>query len=196
MKPIILHIITLFCVLSSMIYAQSNHQLITFHNVENYNALNIGPAYKGNVAYVVADSTVYQFDGNQWITFCRDQYPSKFYLGQDTLGGIVAYLYEDENNEEHGFVISKLETNTSWQVYQYPMPNISTDYTNGQQNTNNMNNSPAKDWIINNLGSDWFLPAPNELHKIYQNLLHINPALQDLGLTTISEKYWSSHQQI
>lgn len=176
-------------------FSQTANQLTTVNNVSNYSNLNsINSPFKGNIAYVVEDSTIYQYDGNEWVHFCRDRVKNPFYLGKDTLNGIVAYIFKDENEEQHGFVVSKIETNTSWQQYQSPMQSINTNDYDGQQNTNNIQNSAAKNWILNNLGNDWFLPAQNQSHKIFQNLFHINPALENGGLTIIVGEYWTSTQ--
>ena len=173
-------------------FSQTNNQLITVNNVSNFTDLNaISSPYKGNIAYVIEDSTIYQFDGLDWINFCREQRPTPFYLGQDTLDGIVTYIYFDENDEQHGFVVSKRESSRSWQS---SPTNVTTNHINGEQNSSNMINSPSINWINNTLGNGWYLPSPNEIHKIFQNLLHVNPAMVSTSSDIVEGEYWSSHQ--
>jgi len=114
-----------------------------------------------------------------------------FYLGQDTLGGIVFYIYSDQNGEQHGLIVSKTETTAQWQS--------STSTTNatrtwdGAYNMGLMTNSPAKTWVTG-LGVDWYLPSIDELSILWQNRFHANKGLNDAGATLLSNYtvYWSS----
>ena len=47
---------------------------------------------RGSIAYVNSDKSIYVYDGTEWKSL---MYPpiKSFYLSQDTLGGIVAYIY-------------------------------------------------------------------------------------------------------
>jgi hypothetical protein len=66
-------------------FSQTANQLTTVNNVSNYSNLNsINSPFKGNIAYVVEDSTIYQYDGNEWVHFCRDRVKNPFYLGKET----------------------------------------------------------------------------------------------------------------
>ena len=39
-----------------------------------------------------------------------DSSTDNFYLGQDTLGGIVYYIYKDATGTQHGLVVNKNES--------------------------------------------------------------------------------------
>ena len=115
-----------------------------------------------------------------------------FYLGQDTLGGIVFYIYLNENGDQRGLIVSKTETTTQWQ------DPISTTNANrswdGVYNMNLMSDSPAKDWVISNFSTEWYLPSIDELSILWHNRFHVNKALNDAGATLLSSTsfYWSS----
>ncbi len=114
-----------------------------------------------------------------------------FYLGQDTLGGIVFYIYLDQNGNQHGLIVSKTETTAQWQS------NTSTTGAtrswDGVYNTALMTNSPAKTWVTS-LGAGWYLPSIDELSILYHNRFHANKALNNAGATLLSDliHYWSS----
>jgi len=114
-----------------------------------------------------------------------------FYLGQDTLGGIVFYIYLDANGEQRGLIVSKTETTAQWQN--------STSTTNatrswdGAYNMDLMTNSPAKNWITTNFSTDWYLPSIDELSILWHNRFHANKGLNDASATLLSNAdYWSS----
>ena len=114
-----------------------------------------------------------------------------FYLGQDTLGGIVFYIYLDQNGDQRGLIVSKTQTNAKWQN-----TGVTTDATrswDGAYNMNLMSDSPAKTWVTN-LGTDWHLPSIDELSILWHNRFHANKALNAGGFTLLSNAayYWSS----
>jgi hypothetical protein len=114
-----------------------------------------------------------------------------FYLGQDTLGGIVFYIYLDQNGDQRGLIVSKTQTNAKWQN-----TGVTTDATrswDGAYNMNLMSDSPAKTWVTN-LGTDWHLPSIDELSILWHNRFHANKALNAGGFTLLSNSayYWSS----
>ncbi|MBN1463438.1 MAG: DUF1566 domain-containing protein [Paludibacteraceae bacterium] len=118
---------------------------------------------------------------------------NNFYLGQDTLGGIVFYVYLDKNGNERGLILSKTETTTKWQNTAVTTNTIRS--WDGAYNTNLMSDSPAKDWITTNFSSDWYLPSIDELFILFSNRFHVNKALNDAGATLLSNgstSYWSS----
>ncbi len=114
-----------------------------------------------------------------------------FYLGQDTLGGIVFYIYLDQNGNQHGLIVSKTETTAQWQS------NTSTTGAtrswDGVYNTALMTNSPAKTWVTS-LGAGWYLPSIDELSILWHNRFHANKGLNDAGATLLANvaAYWSS----
>jgi hypothetical protein len=117
-----------------------------------------------------------------------------FYLGKDTLGGIVYYIYIGSDGQQHGLIVSKEETVVAWQN---TATNTSAYRTwDGAVNTNNMTDSPAKDWIIANFSNEWYLPSIDELSILWQNRYHVNKELIKaavaIALLSNSAPYWSS----
>ena len=115
---------------------------------------------------------------------------NNFYLGQDTLGGIVYYIYLDQNGNQHGLIVSKTETTAQWQS------NTSTTGAtrswDGVYNTALMTNSPAKTWVTS-LGAGWYLPSIDELSILYHNRFQADIALNNAGATLLADHaYWSS----
>lgn len=114
-----------------------------------------------------------------------------FYLGQDTLGGIVFYIYLDQNGDQHGLIVSKTETTDQWQS---TTRTTNADRTeDGEYNTGLMTNSPAKTWVTG-LGADWYLPSIDELSLLWHNRFHVNKTARAIGSTLLSTSayYWSS----
>jgi hypothetical protein len=115
-----------------------------------------------------------------------------FYLGQDTLGGIVFYLYKDRNGNQRGLVVSKTETSAAWQSLQSATgANRSWD---GPYNTARITNSPARTWLLNTFDDAWYLPSIDEMSLLYHSRFHVNAALSAGGHTLLSNtmEYWSS----
>jgi len=68
-----------------------------------------------------------------------------FYLGQDTLGGIVFYIYLDQNGNQHGLIVNKNESAAQWQT-----SGTTTNATrswDGVYNTSLMTDSPAATYV-------------------------------------------------
>jgi hypothetical protein len=115
-----------------------------------------------------------------------------FYLGQDTLGGIVFYIYLDANVNQHGLIVSKTETTAKWQN-SFVTTNATRSW-DGAYNMNLMSDSPAKDWVVGNFSTDWYLPSIDELSILWHNRFHANKGLNEAGATLLSNDayYWSS----
>lgn len=117
----------------------------------------------------------------------------KFYLGQDTLGGIVYYIYKDSSGIQHGLIVAKTESVAQWQSISTFVNANRTD--DGDYNTALMVNSPAATYV-NGFGSEWYLPSIDELTLLYLNRFTTNRALRTNGSTilsfTTSTVYWSS----
>jgi len=116
----------------------------------------------------------------------------KFYLGQDTLGGIVYHIYLDANGEQHGLIVSKTETTAKWQ--NTGVTTNATRFWDGEYNMNLMSDSPAKDWITTNFTSEWYLPSIDELSFLWHSRYYVNKALNGTSGTLLSNMayYWSS----
>lgn len=116
-----------------------------------------------------------------------------FYLGQDTLGGIVYYIYTNSAGQQHGLIVAFTETtNTQWQS-----TISSTNATrtwDGAYNMNLMSNSPAKNWITDHFPGEWYLPSIDELGLLWHSRFHVNKKLNEVGapLLSNSSNYWSS----
>lgn len=118
-----------------------------------------------------------------------------FYLGQDTLGGIVFYIYIGSDGNQHGLIVNKNESTAQWQS-----TNTTTNATrswDGVYNTGLMTSSPAANYVngLTDGGfTDWYLPSIDELSILWHNRFHVNNALNAGGFTLLSNTafYWSS----
>lgn len=118
-----------------------------------------------------------------------------FYLGQDTLGGIVFYIYLDANGDQRGLIVNKNESTAQWQS-----SGTTTNATrswDGVYNTGLMTSSPAANYVngLTDGGfTDWYLPSIDELSILWHNRFHANKGLNDVGATLLSNNaiYWSS----
>jgi hypothetical protein len=118
-----------------------------------------------------------------------------FYLGQDTLGGIVFYIYLDQNGAQRGLIVNKIESTAKWQS-----SGTTTNATrswDGVYNTDLMTGSPAATYVngLTDGGfTDWYLPSVDELSILWQNRFHANKALNVGSFTLLSNTsyYWSS----
>lgn len=115
--------------------------------------------------------------------------PEKFYLGQDTLGGIVFYIYIGSDGQQHGLIVSKTESTGTWSGSTIVGANKTSD---GAFNTNLMPaGSTAKTWVTA-LGAGWYLPSFDELSILWHNRFHVNNSTAG-GVTLLSNAiYWSS----
>ena len=118
-----------------------------------------------------------------------------FYLGQDTLGGIVFYIYIGSDGNQHGLIVNKNESTGQWQS-----SSTTTNATrswDGAYNMNLMTNSPAAtyvDGLTDGGFTDWYLPSIDELSILWHNRFHANKALNAGSFTLLSNTtpYWSS----
>ena len=122
-----------------------------------------------------------------------------FYLGQDTLGGIVFYIYIGSNGNQHGLIVNKNESTAQWQS-----SGTTTNATrswDGVYNTGLMTGSPAATYVngLTDGGfTDWYLPSIDELSILWHNRFHANNALNAGGFTLLSNTayYWSSTESV
>ncbi|MFC2087774.1 hypothetical protein ACFLSA_06410 [Bacteroidota bacterium] len=106
-----------------------------------------------------------------------------FYLGQDTLGGIVFCIYTGSDGKQHGLIVSKTETKARWQSARSTTG--ANSYLDGVYNTRQMTNSPVKNWVRSNFSDDWYIPSINELNILWKNRVYVNKALKDGGYTIL-----------
>jgi hypothetical protein len=160
----------------------------------------------------------FETNGNQNITgslnvtgkvnILRETTQSQVAIGDRTLGGIVAYILQPgdpgyDANVQKGLVVSETDipdrfTETTWGGYNMENPSgaFSTAIGSGNSNTEAIiaaytGSSAARLCAELTLGgySDWYLPSKDELNKIWENRVAINPLQTDpFGLT----EYWSS----
>lgn len=115
-----------------------------------------------------------------------------FYIGQDTLGGIVFEIWTDSSGAQHGLIVSKTETDTMWQN---PRTLRNADRTyDGFYNTAQMNNSPAKNWLAANFNvTHWYIPSADELRILHNARYYVNRAIAAGSGTLLGNyDYWSS----
>lgn len=121
-----------------------------------------------------------------------------FYLGQDTLGGIVFYIYSDANGDQRGLIVNKNESGAQWQSSS-TITNATRSW-DGLYNTGLMTDSPAASYVngLTDGGfTDWYLPSIDELSILWHNRFHVNNALNGGGFTLLSNvlSYWSSTER-
>lgn len=122
-----------------------------------------------------------------------------FYLGQDTLGGIVFYIYIGSDGNQHGLIVNKNESTAQWQS-SFTTTNATRSW-DGVYNTGLMTASPAANYVngLTDGGfTDWYLPSIDELSLLWHNRFHVNKGLNDVGATLLSNNanYWSSTEFI
>lgn len=130
---------------------------------------------------------------NNVISSTINERTDNFYLGQDTLGGIVFYIYIGKDKQQHGLIVAKTEIKAIWDsVFVVRNANSSWD---GASNTSKMTHSHAKEYL-KGLGPEWYIPAIDELKLLFDNRFHINKAMASGTLLTYSQHidYWSSSE--
>src|SRR5690554_5409648 len=120
---------------------------------------------------------------------------NNFYLGQDTLGGIVFYIYIGSDGNQHGLIVNKNES-TAQRQSSGTTTNATRSW-DGVYNTGLMTSSPAANYVngLTDGGfTDWYLPSIDELSILWHNRFHANNALNAGGFTLLSNTvlYWSS----
>lgn len=116
---------------------------------------------------------------------------SPWYLGKDTLGGIVYHIYKGSDGMDHGLIVAKTESTASWQD---PTSLVGANRSwDGVFNMDLMTNSLAKTYVVG-LGTGWYLPSIDELSLLWHNRFHANQALSAGAYTLLSQTatYWSS----
>lgn len=114
------------------------------------------------------------------------------YLGKEHLGGIIFYLYTDQNGTQKGLIVSKTETIAIWGSEGL----VGADRT--EDGAYNMNLMPtgagtARTWA-ESLGAEWYIPSVDELSLLWHNRFIVNKTARAINSTLLSTKgdYWSS----
>jgi hypothetical protein len=128
------------------------------------------------------------------ISAVGDGSSNNYYLGQDTLGGIVFYIYIGSDGLQHGLIVNKTESTAQWQP-----SGITTNATrswDGVYNTDLMTGSAAATYVngLTDGGfTDWYLPSIDEIGILWNNRFHANKALNAGSFALLSNAYyWSS----
>jgi hypothetical protein len=117
-----------------------------------------------------------------------------FYLGQDTLEGIVYFLFIDQDKQQHGLIVSHTEYSGSWQSTTSETEAVS--FWDGKTNTDQITDSPIKDYLNNNFESVWYIPSIDELKLLSKNSYIVRKSLSLNGHSPFSSNfYWSSTER-
>jgi hypothetical protein len=137
------------------------------------------------------------------------------YVGEVFGGGVVFHLWRDSLGVEHGLILDKTDLSTSqvWSNVQTTLIGISAQSDwDGLSNSNAIleqasHTSSAAALCLNssnNGQNDWYLPAIDELERLYQNRLEVNTSLRSIGGATELKRseingepviYWSSSEK-
>lgn len=134
------------------------------------------------------------------------------YIGEKFGGGVIFHLWRDNNGEEHGLIVGLKELapnqNQVWSnVTSVMIGAVAQSSWNGLGNSNAIvaqnghTNSAAKlclDWSDSGQ-SDWYLPASDELAKLWQLRFNVNKTLESISgadLLSTENMYWSSTEEV
>ena len=120
---------------------------------------------------------------------CSSIYQIGQYISIDNVLGIVWY-----NAGSVVKIVSIDETSAKWGYYGSSTGARSA--TDGAANTDKIvAGSPAAKWCREK-GSEWYLPAEDELKEIYNNKAVVNTTLSSIGGTSLANSgdYWSSKE--
>lgn len=103
------------------------------------------------------------------------------YLGEEYLGGIILYLYIGSDGQQHGFVVSKTESDGTWAPTNmistpsgWATTTGATSLYDGAFNTNLLpSDSPLK-LSATAMGSGWYVPSIEELNILVNNKFHLH----------------------
>ena len=118
---------------------------------------------------------------------------NNFYLGQDTLGGIVFYIYLDSAGVQHGLISDYSVSLTPWEVFNQTTLIGAGSLWDGQSNSSVILSSGVD--ISAFINADWYVPSIDELSLLLENRYHINKGLTSSNRPTFISNhciYWSS----
>ena len=136
-------------------------------------------------------------NGDKGITATGGPYKVGDYYNDGTKEGIVFEVYD---GGWHGKIVSLDYSEEKWAIFSvFENRTGATAMASGMSNMNKIKkfpnwkvNYPAFAWCAS-LGSDWYLPAVDELVLIYENRNAVNMGLSRRGYEKIGwESYWSS----
>ena len=122
-----------------------------------------------------------------------------YYVGQcSTTLGSAGVVFEITNGGQNGKMVSTVESDQQWFTQWYTSFMDVNNADDGMTNMNlvkvlnpDLSDFPAFKWCTE-YGTNWYLPAQNELLTIYGIRLVLNTVLSANGHTTLSGDYRSS----
>lgn len=120
------------------------------------------------------------------------------YVGEVFGGGVVFYVWADENGTEQMLIVHPSES--AGLAWQSATSLTGADRTwDGVYNMSKIfaGNSPAKTYIMG-LGAGWYWPSLDELNLLWQNRFMVNQGIESAGYTPMSvgtlatDSYWAS----
>jgi hypothetical protein len=136
------------------------------------------------------------------------------YIGEEFGGGVIFHLWKDAAGAEHGLIVDKVDLSTAQQwsnVTNNDVGPAAQSSWDGLSNSNAIVNQPghissAAALCLNSTNggyTDWYLPAIDELERLYDNLLEVNATLLGISGAVELERYsaagyviyWSSAER-
>ena len=159
--------------------------------------LDISSPEEGSVVYNTTDKILLFFNGTEW---CKPDGSIFLYSGKPYLGGLVAYIFQKEDagyvtGETHGLLASPYDISggVTWGSEDGFIGATSLSIGSGAGNTRMIVDALGTgnyaaylcDTLTLNGYTDWYLPAREELNKLYNNNVEI--------VSGVTEgRYWSS----
>jgi hypothetical protein len=129
------------------------------------------------------------------------------FIGEYFGGGIIYHLWKDENNVEHGLIVSlKDVTKFVWSnIDNTEIGKPSKSTWNGKKNSQAIINQKGHRKsaseicleLIENNFDDWYLPSIDELILLFNSRYEVNKALSKIeGANELNndDSYWSSNE--
>lgn len=117
-------------------------------------------------------------------------------------GDVLGVVFEVTHGGMHGKIVSVDEESMMWcDDSVYEIATYATNEYDGAVNTAKLMNRYDADkyyaayWCFD-YGNGWYMPAKEELEKIYQNMSKINSTLSKYGYSQLRGVYWSSTESV
>jgi hypothetical protein len=156
----------------------------------------------GTFANCFSDTTNNNISDNS----LKQSFGSSHFIGEEFGGGVIFYLWKDDQEIEHGLIVDKSDLDTAcvWSNKKSQLIGASA-----QNSKDGLKNSEA---IVAQTGhkksaaslcldsknggfDDWYLPAIDELTLLWENRKIVNKTLSEIKEASILKKstyYWSS----
>jgi hypothetical protein len=114
------------------------------------------------------------------------------YIGEEFGGGVIFHLWKDAEGTEHGLIVDKVDLSTAQQwsnVTNVQIGPSAQSTWDGLSNSNAIvgqagHTSSVAALCLNSTNggyTDWYLPAIDELQRLYDNLLEVNATLRGIS---------------